>query len=224
LKIPEFTILWQEVFTRTFHQNRDNLPTENFDTEPELLLRISQGDPIAFRQLFTTYSRQVYTLCVKVTKDAEQAKDLTQEIFARLWTRRERLGSVQHFSGWLSTVALNLIRNHLQKKVLDPANEEYLVHYFSESGLTPDKMMEFKELQRALQEAVDHLPPQLNSSFVLSRLAGMSHAEIARQMKLSPLTVKSHIARALTFIRAYLEQHHAKLLALAGICLTRLLF
>jgi len=111
------------------------LPTENFDTEPELLLRISQGDAVAFRQIFTTYSRQVYTLCVKVTKDAEQAKDLTQEIFARLWTRRERLGSVYHFSGFLSTVALNLIRNHLQKKVLDPANEDYLVTISARAGL-----------------------------------------------------------------------------------------
>jgi len=85
-------------------------------------------------------------------------------------------------------------------------------------------MMEFKELQRALQEAVDHLPPQLNRSFVLSRLAGMSHAEIARQMKLSPLTVKSHIARALTFIRAYLEQHHAKLLVLIWVYILRSFF
>jgi RNA polymerase sigma-70 factor (family 1) len=204
--------------------NQDYLPTENFDTEFELLQRISQGDALAFRRIFTTYSRQVYTLCVKVTKDAEQAKDLTQEIFARLWTKRERLGSVHHFSGFLNTVALNLVRNHLQKKTLNPANEEYLVSYFSESGLTPDRMMEFKELQRALQEAVDHLPPQLNRSFVLSRLAGMSHAEIARQMKLSPLTVKSHIARALTFIRAYLEQHHAKVLVIMWMYLSASLF
>lgn len=183
------------------------------------MLRISQGDPLAFRQIFTTYSRQVYTLCLRLTKDAEQAKDLTQEVFARLWTRRQQLHSVHHFKGFLTTVALNLIRNHLQKKVLDPANEEYLISYFRDSGIGPDRIMEFKELQQALQEAVDHLPPQLNRSFVLSRMAGMSHAEIARQMKLSPLTVKSHIARALTYIRAYLEEHHAKLLTLIGVCL-----
>jgi len=188
------------------------LPTDNFDTEPELLLRISQGDSQAFRQIFTAYSRQVYTLCIRLTKDTEQAKDLTQEIFARLWTRRDRLEGIYHFKGFLTTMSLNLIRNHLQKKVLDPANEGYLVSYFRESALMPDKEMEFKELQRVLQEAVDHLPPQLNRSFVLSRMAGLSHAEIAHQMKLSPLTVKSHIARALTFIRTYLEEHHTELL------------
>lgn len=204
--------------------NQDYLPTESYDTEPELLQRIAQGDPHAFRQIFTTYSRQVYTLCLKLTKDSEQARDLTQEIFARLWTRREKLGAVYHFSGFLSTVALNLVRNHLQKKVLSPANEEYLVTWFRESAPTPDKIVEIKELQRALQEAVDHLPPQLNRSFVLSRMAGMSHAEIARQMKLSPLTVKSHIARALTFIRAYLEEHHATVLTFLWIYLFREFF
>jgi RNA polymerase sigma-19 factor, ECF subfamily len=193
------------------------LPKENFDTEADLLLRISQGDPSAFRRIFTDWSRQVYTLCVKVTKDPEQAKDLTQEIFARLWTKREKLNNVHHFRGFLTTMALNLLRNYLQKKVLDPTNEDYLVSYFKEGSLGPDKMMEFKELHHLLQEAVDHLPAQLNHSFVLSRMAGLSHAEIAHEMKLSPLTVKSHIARALKFIRTYLEEHHVTLLTLIGL-------
>jgi RNA polymerase sigma-70 factor (family 1) len=196
------------------------LHKENFDTESDLLLRISQGDPSAFRQIFTTWSRQVYSLCVRITKDPEQAKDLTQEIFVRLWTRREKLNGVHHFKGFLTTMALNLIRNYLQKKVLDPANEEDLVSYFKEGAIGPDKMMEFKELHHLLQEAVDHLPAQLNHSFVLSRMAGMSHAEIASEMKLSPLTVKSHISRALKFIRAYLEEHHVTLLALIWLSLS----
>jgi len=172
---------------------------------------------MAFRQLFTAYSRQVYTLCLRLTKDAEQARDLTQETFARLWTKRESLPEVRDFKGYLTTIALNLIRNYLRRKVLDPANAEYLANYFRENTLLPDKEMELKELGLALQEAVDHLPPQLNRSFILSRMAGMSHSEIASRMHLSPLTVKSHIARALTFIRAYLEQHHPKLLTYSAL-------
>jgi RNA polymerase sigma-70 factor (ECF subfamily) len=200
------------------------LPSEHTDNEPELLLRISQGDAWAFRQIFNAYSRQVYSLCIKLTKDAEQAKDLTQEIFARLWTKREQLSGVYHFKGFLSTMALNLIRNHLRKKVLAPDNEAYLTGYFRESAPSPDRAMEFKELQVMLQEAVDHLPPQLNRSFVLSRMAGLSHAEIARQMELSPLTVKSHITRALAFIRDYLEQNHASALTLMFLAIFRRLF
>ena len=192
-------------------------------TDQELLLLIAKGDPMAFRQLFTAYSRQVYTLCLRLTKDAEQARDLTQETFARLWTKRESLPEVRHFKGYLTTIALNLIRNYLRRKVLDPANAEYLANYFRENTLLPDREMELKELELALQEAVDHLPPQLNRSFILSRMAGMSHSEIASQMHLSPLTVKSHIARALTFIRAYLEQHHPKLLTYTALVLFSLI-
>lgn len=193
------------------------MPTKIVDTEPELLLRISRGDAWAFRQVFDAYSRQVYSLCIKLTKDAEAAKDLTQEIFARLWVKREQLKGVYNFKGFLTTMALNLIRNELRKKVLDLTNEAFLMNYFEESASAPDKLMEFKEFQWMIQEAVDRLPPQLNRSFVLSRMAGMSHAEIARQMELSPLTVKSHIARALTFIRSYLEQHSAQ--SLTVLCL-----
>ncbi len=194
---------------------------ENFDTESELLLRVSQGDPHAFRELFAVYSRQVYSLCIKLTKDSEQAKDLTQEIFARLWVKRERLNSVHYFKGFLTTMALNLVRNHLQKKVLDITNADYLEAWFAESTPAPDRNMEVKELECILREAVEHLPPQLNRSFVLSRIAGMSHAEIASQMKLSPLTVKSHIARALTLIRGYLEQHHAGALTVLGLAMLK---
>jgi RNA polymerase sigma-70 factor (family 1) len=204
--------LWRDVF-----KNRDYLPNEIPDNEPELLLRVSEGDAWAFRQIFNAYYGKVYSLSIKLTKDAEQAKDLTQEIFARLWVKRGQLGAVYNFQGFLTTMALNLIRNQLRRKVLDLSNAAFLTNYFEESALAPDKAMEFKEFQYMVQEAVDHLPPQLNRSFILSRMAGMSHAEIARQMELSPLTVKSHIARALTFIRAYLEQHSAR--ALTILCL-----
>jgi len=200
------------------------LPKDIPDNEPELLLRISQGDAWAFRQIFNAYSRQVYSLCIKLTKDAEQAKDLTQEIFARLWIKRDRLQGVLNFRGFLTTMALNLIRNELRRKVLDLTNEAFLLNYFEESAPAADKLMEFKEFQCMVQEAVDHLPPQLNRSFVLSRMAGMSHAEIARQMELSPLTVKSHIARALTFIRAYLEQHSTQALTLFCLAVVKRFF
>jgi RNA polymerase sigma-70 factor (family 1) len=200
------------------------LPKKIADNEPELLLRISRGDAWAFRQIFDAYSRQVYSLCIKLTKDAEAAKDLTQEIFARLWVKREQLKGVYHFKGFLTTMALNLIRNELRKKVLDLTNAAFLMNYFEESASAPDKIMEFKEFQWMIQEAVDQLPPQLNRSFVLSRMAGMSHAEIARQMELSPLTVKSHIARALTFIRSYLEQHSAQSLTVLCLAILKKIF
>lgn len=211
--------MWQDGF-----KNQDYLPNEIPDNEPELLLRISQGDAWAFRQLFTAYSGKVYALAIKLTKDAELAKDLTQEIFARLWVKREQLGGVLHFQGFLTTMALNLIRNHFRRKVLNAANEAFLVNYFEESAMAPDRAMEFKEFQCMVQEAVDHLPPQLNRSFTLSRMAGMSHAEIARQMELSPLTVKSHIARALTHIRAYLEQHAVRTLTLVCVVIFKKIF
>jgi RNA polymerase sigma-70 factor (family 1) len=205
-------------------KNQDYLPQELPDNEPELLLRISQGDAWAFRQIFNAYSRQVYSLCIKLTKDAEQAKDLTQEIFARLWVKRGQLQGIYHFRGFLTTLALNLIRNQLRKKVLDLTNEAFLMNYFEESAPAPDRVMEFKEFQCMIQEAVDHLPPQLNRSFVLRRMAGMSHAEIARQMELSPLTVKSHIARAITFIRAYLEQHSTQAMTVLSMAMLKKIF
>lgn len=195
-----------------YSQTCTPLPELSSYNEPFLLQQIAAGNATAFTAIFDRYSRHVYHLSLKFTKDPVMAEDLTQEIFTRLWVNREKLPEVRDFKAFLNTVSRNLLRNYLRKKVFSPENESFLAGYFNESSGSALDQLEFKELQSALREAVDQLPDQLRKVFTMSRVEGLTHEEIATRMGLSRISVKSYIFRSLVIIREYLGRQHPLLL------------
>lgn len=189
--------------------------------EKEILLKIAKGDAPAFGQLFDHWSRHVYTLGLRLTKNHTFAEDLTQDIFTQLWVNRDKLAGVYHFKGYLNTVSKNLIRNFLNSKVWTVQNETLLLDYFKETITSAHEHLEFKEVDSAIREAIDQLPPQLQKVFKLSRLEGLSHEEIARELQLSKASVKSYIVRALILVREYLAKNYPLLLHVIALLLSK---
>lgn len=183
------------------------MPQDTLYNEAELLSRLAAGEQQAYRELFDRYWDQVYAVALKLSKSPELAKDLAQETFIRIWNYRDRLSEVQHFNAFINTLSRNLAIDHLRKKVFATANEDYLVDYFSDEASTPHEKAEYKELEQLLHRAVNHLPPQMQQVFRLSRFEGLSHAEIAMRMNITRVTSKSYMVRALGSIRQYLSQH-----------------
>ncbi|MGN6418011.1 MAG: RNA polymerase sigma factor [Pseudobacter sp.] len=188
------------------------MPEIKLYNEKQLLLQIAAGDAAAYANIFDFYSKHVYVLSLKFTKDPAMAEDLTQEIFTRLWVNRQKLAEVHNFKAFLNTVSRNLLRNYLRKKVLSPENETYLAGYFRESSANAQDRLEFKELEAALNQAIGTLPEQLKKVFTLSRVEGLSHEEIANRLGISRISVKSYIFRALLIIREHLGRRHPFLL------------
>lgn len=192
---------------------------ENLDNERDLLRLLAQGDEKAFQQLFRHYWNQVYGAALRLTKSPEQARDLAQDIFLKVWLNRSRMEEVRNFSAFLYTVSRNLIHDHLHNRVFRESNQEFLQAYFTYTESTPQRLLENKELGLLLQEAVNTLQPQLKQVFTLGRLKGFKHEEIARQLDITPLSSKVYMVRALMAIRKYLEKHADKLSFLAGFLL-----
>ena len=192
---------------------------ENLDNEKELLRLLAQGDESAFQQLFKHYWGQVYGAALRLTKSPEQARDLAQDIFLKVWLNRSGMQEVRNFPAFLYTVSRNLIHDHIQTKVFRDANREFLESYVAYNETTPQRLLERKELGQLLQEAVNTLQPQLKEVFTLGRLKGFKHEEIARQLNISPLSSKVYMVRALLAVRKYLEKHADKLIFLIGFLL-----
>lgn len=192
---------------------------ENLDNEKDLLRLLAQGDEDAFQQLFRHHWNQVYGAALRLTKSPEQARDLAQDIFLKVWLNRAQMQEVRNFSAFLYTVSRNLIHDHIQTKVFRESNKEYLQSYLAYNESTPQRLLENKELGQLLQEAVDTLQPQLKQVFTLGRLKGFKHEEIALQLKITPLSSKVYMVRALIAIRKYLEKHADKLIFLFGFLL-----
>lgn len=194
------------------------------DTESDLLKSVAASDQQAFRLLYDQYARHVYGLSLRLVKSPEMAQDLTQEIFVKIWLKREVLAEVLEFRPWLNTVAKNAGRDYLRKKVLAPENDAYLSGFFSDMAPSAEEQLAFKQLENAVKEAVDQLSPQLKTAFTLSRFQGLTHQEIALQMNITPTTSKSHLVRALAIIRKYLAEHYPEIAMVAGLYLTPLFF
>jgi RNA polymerase sigma-70 factor (ECF subfamily) len=181
------------------------------ENETILLRQVAKGDHQAYRILFDHYFRHVYGLALRFTKSPELAEDLAQDIFTRLWTHRSALISVREFRPYLNTVAINLVRDYLKKRVVITENEPYLLAYFGDPSPSTEEKIALKDLEKIIREAIDQLSPQLKTAFILSRYQELTHAEIAEKMHISVITSKSHIVRALASIRKYLQQHYPQL-------------
>jgi len=194
---------------------------EYLHTDQALLLHIAVGDKNAYQEIFHRYWGQVYGTCLRLTKSPELAKDLAQEIFLKLWDQRSRLTEVRKLDAYLYVIARNLVTDYLRKNVLAASQAARLEEYFAYEGLGPQQRLEYLELERLLNAAVDQLSPQLRQVFILSRQEGLSHEQIAARMGISRVSSKAYIVRALAEIRKYLAKHTDKLLFLAGWLISR---
>ncbi|HVU55406.1 MAG TPA: RNA polymerase sigma-70 factor [Puia sp.] len=175
--------------------------------ERQLLTEVAAGNEAAYKRLFVHYWDQIYSTALLFTKSRELSQDLAQDIFAKVWIRREKLREIERFDAFLFIIARNVIIDRLRKKVFNTTNETYLMEYFADTSLAPSDKMEIKEMEAIIRRAIDVLPVQQRTAFCLSRFQGLKHEEIAVRMGISKDSVKSYIVRALVHLRKFLAEH-----------------
>ncbi|QEC44242.1 sigma-70 family RNA polymerase sigma factor [Pseudobacter ginsenosidimutans] len=182
-------------------------PNRTYD-EQELLLKIAAGDEISFAELTKLHWPQVYGTAVRITKSPEQAKDLAQEMFIKLWNNRNKLPGVENIKAYIYVSARNLVMDFMEKKVLHPSNIQNLSDYFTDDSIHhPLASLELKELEQTVAAAIRSLPEKTRRVFELHRFGGKSHKEIAVLLDISEVSSKTYIVRALKDIRLYLSKH-----------------
>lgn len=175
--------------------------------ERQLLMEVAVGNEAAYKRLFVHYWDQIYSTAFLFTKSRELSQDLAQDVFAKVWVRREKLKEVHRFDAFLFIIARNVIIDRLRKKVFNAANETSLMEYFADPSLAPSEKVEMKEMKDIIRRAIDVLPAQQRTAFCLSRFHGLRHEDIAARMGISKDSVKSYIVRALVHLRKYLAEH-----------------
>ena len=170
----------------------------------------------AYQQLFDLYWDQVYGTGLRLTKTPEQAKDLAQDIFLKLWDNRTKLTGVKDFRSYLFVITRNLINDQIRTKVFHEANREFLTNYFAYSESSPQELLEQKELEEALNAAIRKLPSRLREVFNLRRLEGLSHVEIAKRLNITTISSKTYMVRALMALRKEIMRDPRKLFFVAA--------
>ena len=192
---------------------------ELLDPDVRLMLQVRDGNAAAFESLVEKYQARLVGILGHMTSNRDQAEDLAQEVFMRVYRARETYTPGARFSTWLFTIANNVASNAIRKK--SRRKEVNLVNSPSgalpvrpldrmakaKSGLMPTRQVDRKETAVIVQQAIETLNDRQKMALLLSKFEGMSYIEISQTMGLSTQAVKSLLSRARNNLREALEPY-----------------
>jgi RNA polymerase sigma-70 factor (ECF subfamily) len=167
--------------------------------------RIVAGDEAAFELVFRHYNRELYRFALRMTGSPDEAEDVVQAVFVAIWQNRASSAIRGGLRVYLFTSVRNRVlqqlRNGRVRRRLHPDVLAFSTAHPSEPFLGPDARVQRADFSAALARAVADLPPRCREAFVLTREHGMTYAEAATTMGISPRTVMVQIGRALAALR-----------------------
>jgi len=182
-------------------------------SESEAIERAKQGDADAFEALYDLHKRRVYSLCLRMTANAAEAEDLTQEAFLQLFRKIGTFRGESAFSTWLHRMAVNVVLMRLRKKNLPVVPLDDPLETEEESSKkepgAPDQKLAGSVDRMQIQRAVDALPPGYRTIFVLHDVQGYEHNEIADLVGCSIGNSKSQLHKARMKLRDLLKTSRA---------------
>lgn len=182
--------------------------------DSELLRGCLAGDEKAYRELVERYQRRVYSLALRMVHQAEDAEDLTQETFVRMFRAIDRYDPTRPFGAWLFTIASRLCIDHIRRRRVRPISlvrreadtgEERVIEMEDRSP-GPEELASRTEEEQRTRELVDSLPPHYRIVVILRHQQDLSYEEIAEALRLPLGTVKARIHRARALLKNRLER------------------
>lgn len=179
--------------------------------DSQLLGLIKTGDQQAFAALVNRYWEDLYTHIHARLKQEEDTKDILQEIFISTWKKRGTITPDENgrLSSYLFTAARYCIIDHFSRPNTPVYHEEFFAETIpQETTFSAIELLETKELEQQVHEALDRMPDRLRLPYRLSRYQQLSNREIALQLSLSEQTVKNNISITLRYLRTYLKEQN----------------
>ena len=175
-------------------------------TDSEVVKRFLDGDDRAFAEIVRRYDKRLQNFIARTVGDREQAEDLVQETFVRVYRHLHRFDQTRKFSTWIYTIAGNLAKNELRNRSRNPLvlfqtimknwEADFRPLEWEDPKTRPDDLYRRRFLREKVSEAVEQLPEHHRTVFVLRELHGKSYEEIAEITGCNLGTVKSRLNRA----------------------------
>src|SRR5262245_1989992 len=181
--------------------------------EAGLIRRCLAGDETAYRDLVEMYQPRVYSLALRMVSRAEDAEDVVQETFVRMFRALRRYDPSSPFGAWLFSIASRLCIDQLRRRKLQPISltqrdrddEEYEIEVV-DPGLRPEEVTARAEEEERTRALIDSLPPHYRIVVLLRHQQDLAYEEIAEALHLPLGTVKARIHRARALLRERLER------------------
>lgn len=173
-------------------------------TDQTLFSLLKQGDQEAYTVIYDRYKNLLYDHAYKKLGNAEEVKDVLQELFTQLWNKRAEINVATNLSGYLYAGIRNRILNLLSHKEVEHRYIASIQQYIQEGDHTTELAIREKEFSALIQKEIDALPTKMREVFLLSRKEHLSHQQIAEQLSISEQTVAKQVTNALRILRVRL--------------------
>lgn len=174
-------------------------------SDQEMTLAIRNGNKEIFRSVFQQCYTDLCRYAFTVLKDMDEAEDVVQSMFIKIWEKRETL-NVQHaMRNYLYRAVYNQCINLLDHRKIKLKHQEYGLR--ETTGMVQHPEVFPDELEAHIKVAIDELPEQCRRIFILSRYEELRYAEIAAQLNISINTIENQISKALRILRTKLKDH-----------------
>lgn len=186
--------------------------------EKVLLIDLKSGDQAAFRHFYDSYHLPLYRKLLRLVQIDVIAEELLQDLFLKIWQKRELIDPDQSFKAYLYRIAEHMVADHFRKLSrevkLERATDVNAVEVseFSDEGFADTA-------EQIVNEAIEQLPAQQQAVFRLCKIEGKSYEEVSQLLHISHATINTHISRASKTVKSYILTHHSGALLMAGVCI-----
>jgi RNA polymerase sigma-70 factor (ECF subfamily) len=184
--------------------NRKTMPAGfNLNT---VLHNLGNDDKKALEDLFNYYYPRLYQFSKSFLKLEEGIDDILQEVFVKIWRNRDQIRSSETFNQYIFTMTRNLLLNELRGRLNKQRVKDEIFKASVPEEYHSFAKIEYRELKEAVDQIVNDLPKKQREVFLLSRRDGLSHKEIAENLKITTKTVEYHISQSVSRIKNKLDQ------------------
>ena len=190
-----------------------------------LVRRCIAGEAAAWEEIVQRYHRRIYNICYRFSGSPDQAQDLTQEVFIKMYGSLKSYDSQRAaFMTWMTTITRNLLVDYFRKTKqermtdsLDGATSEHedalpLSERIPDKALPPDARVQSRETKEAVHRALQKLSPDLREAVILRDLQDMDYREIATVLRVPEGTVKSRINRGRAELARLLQRTYRQVI------------
>jgi len=172
--------------------------------DEQIALRLSKRDEAAFEQVFKTHYKNLHAYAFTILKDEDEAEEMVQQVFFKLWERSEHLSFSGPIAAYLYRAVHNESLNFIKHQKVKAGHQLHVAYSMKNKSEQASPKMIRKELENKFREALNELPEQCRTVFQLSRFEDMKYKEIADKLEISVKTVENHMGKALKLLRTKL--------------------
>ena len=173
--------------------------------EKYILLDLIEGSELAFEKIYRLYSARLFGRLLKLVKSEQQAEEILQDVFLKIWELRRSIDPEKSFRSFLFKIAENKVHDFFRKVTRDKNLESQLTVFATADYSVIEPFLSGDENLKILQKAVEGLPPQRQQIFRLCKLEGKSYKEVSELLGISVSTISDHIVKGTKSIRDYFD-------------------